>query len=205
MLVQYGCGTTAPDSWRNFDISPSIIPQRIPVIGRFLRLPGAPVWPPNVERGDILKGLPIPDGSAEAIYCAHVLEHLAYEDFRAALRNTHRALAPDGIFRLVVPDLEQIAQRYLATGDVMAFFADSRLGQRMRPRGLVGTVRALFGNSDHRWMWDYNGLARELTDAGFRGIRRATFGDSALRAFDDVEERIRWEGPEGCVGVECRK
>jgi hypothetical protein len=49
-------------------------------------------------------------------------------------------------------------------------------------------------------MWDYPAIAVELTDAGFRNIRRAAFGDAADPLFADVEEAGRWEN---CLGVEC--
>jgi Methyltransferase domain len=55
----------------------------------------------------------VPDGIAEGVYASHVLEHLSYDDFWIALRNTHRLLKPGGIFRLVVPDLEIRARKYL--------------------------------------------------------------------------------------------
>ena len=71
-------------------------------------------FPANVEYGDIVKGLPVPTGSCRGIYSSHVLEHLALNDLRKALRETHRLLAEGGTFRLVVPDLEHEARTYLA-------------------------------------------------------------------------------------------
>ena len=59
-----------------------------------------------------------------------------------------------------------------------------------------------FGNSLHLWMWDYKSIKYELELAGFKDIRRATFGDSADRMFDTVEEKSRWEN---ALGIECRK
>jgi hypothetical protein len=61
--------------------------QRLPIIGRAFQR-GSTVFPRDARHGDIVKGLPIPDGSADGVYASRVLEHLALEDFRAALRNT---------------------------------------------------------------------------------------------------------------------
>src|SRR4051812_43659884 len=107
--VQYGCGLSAPESWRNFDASPTLRLQRLPVVGRRLHGGGLPLFPSNVEYGDIVRGLPVSPGSCRGVYCSHVLEHLALADFRTALRNTRAILRDGGIFRFVLPDLELLA------------------------------------------------------------------------------------------------
>jgi hypothetical protein len=51
-------------------------------------------------------------------------------------------------------------------------------------------------------MWDYPGLEHELLAAQFVEIRRAQFGDSALAAFAEVEDRARFEE---ALAIECRR
>src|ERR1700735_18590 len=111
--VHYGCALSAPPEWLNFDASPTLRLQSLPLVGR---LAGGPGFPPNVHYGDIVRGLPVAQRSCRAVYCSHVLEHLSLHDFRTALLNTRRLLVDGGIFRLVVPDLKVAAQRYLADG-----------------------------------------------------------------------------------------
>lgn len=202
--IQYGCGLSAPSGWRNFDASPTLRAQRLPVIGRLLKRVGTR-FPEPVAFGDATKRLPVSDGVARVVYCSHVLEHLSLEGLRAALRETHRILRRGGTFRLVVPDLEAIIDSYRASpGEDAAvrFMRDTILGQEVRPAGWAGRVRDAFGNAQHRWMWDFPGLAKELREAGFVDIRRASFGDSLDEAFAEVEEESRWSG---CLGIECRK
>lgn len=115
LYVQYGCGWDAPENWFNFDASPTLRIERIPVVGRRIsaRLKGNPEpFPSNVQYGDIVKGLPLPDGSCAAVYCSHVLEHLSLTDCRKALANTKRLLRPGGTFRFVLPDLLFYIKRY---------------------------------------------------------------------------------------------
>ena len=112
--VQYGCGLTAPPSWTNFDASPTLRLQKLPVLGAVLTR-GGPRFPKHVLYGDIVRGLPIEPASCVAVYCSHVLEHLPREDLRAAVRNTLGHLRPGGVFRCVVPDLEHMAREYLAS------------------------------------------------------------------------------------------
>jgi hypothetical protein len=200
--VHYGCGLAAPAEWTNFDASPTLRLERLPLIGRVAARRGR-LFPPNVLFGDIVKGLPVPAHSCAAVYCSHVLEHLSLNDFRTALRNTQSLLRERGIFRLVVPDLRIAAQRYLAAESADAaerFVTETDLGTVDRPRGVGGLLRGWLGNSRHLWMWDFNALRHELDQAGFVGIREARFGDSEDSMFAAVEEESRWAD---AVGIQC--
>lgn len=202
--VQFGAGLCGPPNWMNFDISPTLRLQRLPIVGRLFRGIG-PKFPETVRYGDIVRGLPLMDHSCDAIYCSHVLEHLSLEDFRTALARTYRYLKPGGRFRFVLPDLEALTREYLNSNDAGAsheFMLQTFLGQQTRPQGLLGFVRQFSGNSQHLWMWDFKAMSTELDRAGFLSIRRATFGDSGDSAFDVVERAERWDGH---LGMECRR
>lgn len=202
--VQYGCGWTAPPAWLNFDASPTLRFERMPLLGR-LYTRNRQRFPANVEYGDIVRGLPVPAGSCRAIYCSHILEHLSLEDCRHALRNTHALLQPGGIFRLVLPDLESAIRKYLnnpVPNAAPEFIQHTGLGLERKKRGLHGLLVAWLGNSQHLWMWDYKSMEQELRAAGFHEVRRAQFGDSADPHFKDVEQHDRWND---CLGIECRQ
>ena len=115
IYVQFGCGFSAPDKWINFDYSPAILIQRIPVLGNFLKLILKVTYPKNVRYGNIVKGLPIEKSSCQAVFSSHTLEHLTLNDFRKALKNTYNILQEGGTFRCIVPDLELFARNYLAS------------------------------------------------------------------------------------------
>ena len=91
-LVNVGCGAVYHPAWINLDAAPSA---------------------PEVKRSDARDGLPFPDASVDAVYHSHMLEHLDAASARAFLRECHRVLRPGGVLRVVVPDLEGIAQAYL--------------------------------------------------------------------------------------------
>jgi SAM-dependent methyltransferase len=201
--VQYGCGLSAPDGWLNFDASPTLRLQRLPIIGSALTS-GRARFPAAVRYGDVIRGLPVAPASAARVYCSHVLEHLSLEDCRKALRETRRILQPGGIFRGVLPDLETLARAYLAdasAGAASTFMRETLLGTPSRARGLRAVTVAIAGNSEHLWMWDYKAMAAELAAAGFNDVRRAAMGDSGDAAFAAVEDKSRWDG---CLGFECK-
>lgn len=178
--------------------------ERLPLFGALIKK-NQSKFPPNVLRGNIASGLPIRPGSVSAAYCSHVLEHLTLSECQSACLNVFRYLRDGGVFRLVMPDLHQIASSYVAGNlDSVEFMARTSLGVDFRPSGLVSSVVRHFGNSRHLWMWDYSSMSKLLTDIGFRSIRPANFGDSSLTVFSLVEEEHRWNG-EPTFGLEAMK
>lgn len=206
--VQYGCGHSAPEEWTNFDVSPTLRIQKIPLIGTLLKSQLNTSFPPNVLYGDIIKGLPIAENSCDGLYCSHTLEHLSLQDFRKALLNSFKVLKKGGIFRCVVPDLEFAARTYindLDNGNNTAsvhFMNTTLLGIPQRPRGLKGLLSSFYGNSHHLWMWDTKSLAEELKNVGFTQIRTCKYNDSEDEMFKYVEGIGRFEH---AAAIECKK
>lgn len=202
--VQYGCAWDAPESWTNFDSSPTLRLERLPLLHRISHKNGRP-FPKSVRPGDIVTGLPIVNASCRLLYCSHVLEHLAFDDCLTAISNSYRLLAPGGVWRIVLPDLRQEVEKYMKDSQATAaeeFMRSSYLGMVERPRGLGARLAEAFGNSRHLWMWDFESLSARLVAAGFFQVRRAQFGDSDYQDFADVENPERWAE---ALGVECRK
>lgn len=206
LYIQYGCGYVShPEGWANFDSSPTLFLQRIPIAGIIAKKYIKPRFPDNVIFSDITKGLSIRHESCRGIYCSHVLEHLSLEDFRIVLKNTYDYLAPNGIFRLVMPDLAYLTQQYINSNDTSAsirLIDDALLGSRKREKSIIGFFRSYLGNSQHLWLWDFKSTKAELEKVNFRLIRRAYYGDSIDPKFIEVEEKSRWDN---CLGIECIK
>ena len=204
--VQYGCGFTAPLNWINYDSSPTLRFERLPLLGK-LYTRNKQRFPANAKYGDIVNGLPEKENSCDGIYCSHILEHLAYNDFLKAIKNTWLILKPGGTFRGVVPDLKAAATDYLESynnSDTPAneFMRSTMLGIENRNKGLASAVKGTYGNSKHLWMWDYKSLQFELQKAGFKNIRPCEFGDSSDPSFASVEEEGRFYK---AAAFECKK
>ena len=205
MNLHYGCGLDTGEGWHNCDASPTLRLQRLPVVGLLFKKWLKPRFPDAVHYGDIVRGIDVAPGSCDAIYCSHILEHLALEDLRVALRHTHACLKPGGLFRVVVPDFAQQVLAYQSNPNPEAlsnFLRYTYLGRDKRPKGIKAFIREYFGNSHHLWMWDEKGLAAELREAGFTSIRRCQAGDSANKAFLAVENPDRFIGG---LALECYK
>jgi len=197
LFVQYGAGLCGPETWLNFDASPMILLQRTPLLNLLPVARRGARYPGTVRFGDVVRGLPVRDASAELAYCSHTLEHLSLDDCRRALRETHRLLRPGGVFRGVLPDLRFLCAAYLAQdaaepAAAEAFMRSTHLGIAQTPRGLA-RLREWFSRDRHLWMWDFAGMRQELLAAGFITVRPARYHDSQHLAFRDVEAPHRWE------------
>jgi predicted SAM-dependent methyltransferase len=59
------------------------------------------------------QGCLCPTTPSMGVYCSYVLEHLSLQDFRTALKNTYAILNRNGVFRLVLPDLDFSIHKYI--------------------------------------------------------------------------------------------
>lgn len=211
IYVQYGCGHCAPDEWINFDISPTLRIQKMPILGSILRKKLNTIFPENVLYGDIVQGLPVSQNSADGVFCSHTLEHLALEDLRTALLNTLKIMKPGAVFRCVVPDLEYYARKYVkaldsqevnANYDFIGPNGEVLFGVVKRERGVKGAISTMYSNRHHMWMWDYLSLSNELKNAGFVNVRRCNFNDSDDKMFKLVEDFGRFNN---CLAIEGKK
>jgi SAM-dependent methyltransferase len=199
LYVQYGCGKSAPEDWINFDVSPTLRLQKLPLFGTLLRKRLNTQFPENARYGDIIQGLPkVKPETCSGIYCSHVLEHLSLKDFRKALRNTRDLLKPGGIFRCVVPDLEYYIRMYIDDREAknpqasFDFIRGIHMGAEDRPKNLKSFITSFWGNSMHQWMWDRYSLKTELELAGFSVVRECSFNDSVDEMFLKVESEGRF-------------
>ena len=167
MRVNVGCGASPTAGWENLDNSLSVRLAWVPVIGRRL-----PSYLPQIARENNIRygkcdRLPWETGSVEVLYSSHMVEHLEKAEARVFLSEARRVLQPGGYLRLAVPDLNQYAKDYLASGDADEF-VERTLLTRDRVRGVKGWVRfAIVGERGHLWMYDGPSLASMVKEAGF--------------------------------------
>lgn len=104
-VLHVGCGVYTPDKlhenfrpadWQEvrLDINPAVNPD---ILASIVDMPQ------------------VPDGSFEALYSSHNLEHLHPHEVPQALAEFYRVLKPHGFVLLTLPDLRQVA-RAIAEG-----------------------------------------------------------------------------------------
>jgi SAM-dependent methyltransferase len=181
--INIGCGLSGIRGWHNLDNSPTILLSRIPLLKRLLK---TPAWPRDVRRYDVRKGLRFSNGSVRYIYSSHTFEHFTPAESLTIAKECFRVLAPNGILRIVVPDLELIVREYLAdTSTLAAQTFLSRLS-------LNHSVQDVFHpGSNHSQMFDRKILVRLLREAGFEQVTVSSFGESAIPEIDQIELAVR--------------
>lgn len=91
-LLNLGCGNRHHPSWINLDFKSDS---------------------PDVTAHDLTKGIPYDSQFFDVVYHSNILERFIKEYAPVFLNDCYRVLKPDGIIRVVVPDLENIARLYL--------------------------------------------------------------------------------------------
>jgi predicted SAM-dependent methyltransferase len=164
LKLHIGCGPHAIPGWINLDIYPAPLSMNV-------------MW-----------GLPFSTGSARYVFVSHLLEHLYFPlDVQALLKEIRRVLAPGGIVRVVVPDIEQCIEAYHRND--RAFFASrretwswwpenpTRLEDFLAYAGAGAEPTYLF--ESHKYGYDFETLERALQNQGFTNITRSNYMESA--------------------------
>ena len=131
---------------------------------------------------DLTHKLPFADGSADAVFLEHVLEHFPLATVIEMLEEGRRVVAPGGILRAGVPDFGRYAESY--AGD-RVFLERERPG---RPTPLLAMAEVALGHG-HRSVWDAETLEAALEEVGLVEVSRRNFGDSGIEPAPDRPER----------------
>ena len=139
---------------------------------------------------DLRWRLPFTDGSVRFAFASHVVEHLYRNDeLPRFLEEVHRVLAPGGVFRVVVPDIEKCLRAY-ASGDKQ-FFEDRKKTWAWAAKCktpldhflmYAGANQALENFDGHKYGYDFETLSVAFRDAKFSDVVRSEFMASAHEA-----------------------
>jgi predicted SAM-dependent methyltransferase len=191
MNIHIGCEHKIGKSWMNYDITYVAIFEKIPLIGKLIKINNNR-YPKEVRFGDISKSLLCEENTADNIYCSHTLEHMTLDDMQNSLLNIYKMLKPNGCFRLIVPDLRTRAENYIKNKDANQFLNSIGMGRKKSNKKFIDKLRNVFGNSIHQWMYDADSMEKYLSDVGFKSIKPCKFGDSGINVFSEVEDGHRF-------------
>lgn len=194
VLVNLGSGLTVAPGWINVDSSLTALLARAPP--QLLRLPyrlsSAPRWftfdrfcellkSGTFIHADVTVRIPLPSGSADAVYTGHMVEHLYREDAERLFREAFRVLKETGVFRINVPSIDDVLARF-ERGEteeaLAAFFPRNR--REAEADGFF---------SRHRYLYDFPLLRNVLQQAGFVRVERRARGVGSVPDLDELERR----------------
>jgi predicted SAM-dependent methyltransferase len=131
---------------------------------------------------DATKVFPIEDQLFDYIHSEHMIEHLAWLDGQAMLRECWRILKPGGTIRIATPDLQVFASLYDHKQGSLAeryikWITDLYLqGTPAYHAGFI--INSIFYRWDHKFVYDGWLLEMALREAGFTEVKRFVVGQS---------------------------
>lgn len=160
MNLNLGCGEQYAPGWVNVDHEGS--PHR------------------RDQTVDLTGELPWPQGSVDAVYAGHLLEHLTLDECRGLLVRLRTCVKPAGMIMVVGPDVE-VAARMERDGATLEVPLDQL---RFGAGRWLGDV--------HRWECTLAGLTVLLIESGWSKVTH--FGIDEVGAFWPVAFRgPRWQ------------
>ncbi|MBD2087803.1 MULTISPECIES: methyltransferase domain-containing protein [unclassified Coleofasciculus] len=172
--------------WINTDITPHIWVSKIPFLPDLMYKVGKLDRERYDEHQkgifrqltylDLTKKFPWSDNSVDAAYTSHVLEHLYLEGALNCISEVYRVLKPGGIFRVAVPDLDQLIKSYNPSCPEV-FLTE-----------FLEATQTLEKNR-HHWHYNENSLRKILLDTGFREVVRCNYRNSQIAGIAEREER----------------
>ncbi len=208
--LNLGCGSRTSTRTVNIDFSIHVrlhrwLPRRLaPLIVTGQRLERFYALQGEILVHDLRKGIPAADGTVDAVYHSHVLEHIDRDAVPGFLQEVHRVLRLGGIHRVVCPDLERLTRRYLASLEMMSPDHDrtvaaiieqsvrreadgsslQRPPRRRLENLLLGDARKR--GETHQWMWDRLNLATALEEVGFHSVQMMSHERSNIPEWDAI-------------------
>ena len=159
--LNWGCGHSPEPGWINSD-------RR--------NIPGIDIV------CDIRDGLPLESGSIDYGASVHALQEIPYPDVVYVLQELRRVLKPNGVLRLVLPDLEKSIRAYLRNDGDYFLVPD----EDTKTIGGKLIVQVLwYGHS--RTLFTYDFVEELLFEAGFGEVGRCRYKETNSSHGDIVE------------------
>ncbi|MCL1467695.1 class I SAM-dependent methyltransferase [Argonema galeatum] len=184
--LHIGCFDCVYPGWINTDITPHIFISKFPglpfVLHRSKVLSNQRYQQhqqgifSKVEYLDVGKKFPWPNETFSCAYTSHMMEHLYRETALNCISEVFRVLKKGGIFRVVVPDLDEMIKSYDPQDP--EFF-------------LTGFFEANEKLEKNRHHWHYNEklLRKILLNTGFQEVIRCNYKEGRLPEVEVMDNR----------------
>lgn len=150
----------------------------------------------NAIAGDAVN-IDLPDKSCSVVFCSHMFEHIPHYRLPLVLSEINRILEPNGLLRILTPDLERICRAYVEKdkefflkaksedeslridlgfgGMLMNFIVSPGQDTILLDHGLKNFI----GGYAHLYSYDFEMLKVMISKLGFK-CRQASFNDSEI-------------------------
>ena len=184
--LHLGCFDHVFEGWINTDITLHIFISRAPGLAALLSAFGliSPDRYQQYKQGifrkvkylDATGRFPWTDNFFSIIYTSHMLQNLHEADAINCLKECYRVLAPGGLVRIAVPDLDTLIRSYDPKNpeEFLTKFFEARQEK---------------DKNRHHWHYNENSLRRILSGIGFQSITRCEYRQGRCPELETIEER----------------
>lgn len=160
LKLHLGCGRIVLDGWKNYDIEKhrGVIVQ------------------------DLTKKLPHKNETVDFIFSEHFIEHISRQDAIKLLRDCYRVLKPNGVIRLITPDLQVLLDDY-AAGRI------DRWAEIWRPISPCTMVNQGMRDWGHQFVYDLPELRLLMNEAGFSKVKSCQYKTSEHQELNGIDQR----------------
>jgi predicted SAM-dependent methyltransferase len=174
--VNLGCGLRVAKGWLNIDGSLNAMFASWPFWLHTIlyRLSGSRQYYSLEQYCDILENhqflyhdlslsLPLHDNTVDFIYSSHFFEHLFKDDASKLLKACAKALKPEGIIRISIPDLAY----------AVSLYGHGRKAEMLDDYFFVEGKGSYLAR--HKYMYDFDLIKAILEEAGFSNVTRCEY------------------------------
>lgn len=129
---------------------------------------------------DLTRPLPLPEGSIDAVYSQHFIEHVTREHGAALVRECARVLRPGAWLRISTPDLAYFVQQWQIQAQEPQSY----------DRAATDELNDIIRLHEHQYVYDYGALRELFVQAGLVDIQRARPQESASPHLRNLEGRL---------------
>ena len=124
-------------------------------------------------RHNCRKPLPYGNCTVDHILCSHFLEHVFTNEADEIISDFRRVLKPGGTIHIILPDLFEMARRYVdSVGETNQLAADEFVKETLLSRQERGSFKYRFleflggYGLEHKWMYDKYSITQKVTRLG---------------------------------------
>lgn len=196
--LNLGSGPDYVEGFINIDRSPNVLLTKLKIIKKLLFKIGLLTenhmkdWDNRIVRKDVRK-INYNKNSINYIYSSHFLEHIYYWEAIDVLKKCYQFLAPGGLLRLALPDLDQLVDQYQKDIKNNSYQAalDFEMSLLSYPLEKPSLTARLFYIKDHvhKWHPSVGLVIHILQEIGFSNIKQSQFQEGTFISLTTVEHR----------------
>lgn len=193
--LNLGCSGQIIDGWINVDYALGARLSKIPffkTLNKYVRFFEMD-WDNKIFIHNLTKPLPWKNESVDIIYSSHTLEHLTKAEGFKLLQECTRVLKPNGIIRIMVPDLQCVVNDYNANKFPANEFIERIDALYIDKGSKIKLLLAPLVQFPHKCMYDARTLLSIISKLGINARSRTAFESAIpnIRSFE-IPERTQF-------------